>query len=464
MRRASTNGTGEDIQGSPQVLNAADRLRSAMQGSVVLPGDDAYGRVREISNCAVKHQPALFAMCETVQDVQAAVDTAREYNLRLSVRGGGHDWVGRALRDGGLVIDLSRMRRVEVDTTARVATVEGGATAGDLIGTTEAHGLIAATGMAGVVGMAGLTLGGGYGPLTPRCGLALDNLLGAEVVLADGRLVTANASENPDLFWALRGGGGNFGVVTSMRVRLHAIDKPLYGPIVFPWSQAESVLHGFNEVMASAPDELAMTAGVSFGPDGKPVISLVPTWSGEPALGEQIVAEIQKLGTPLVAKVEPTPYAETLRRGDELFANVRRYALRTRWQAAITARSIAEIIAAANECPSTLSMITLQSFHGAAARVPLDSTAFGLRQQHFMVLIVAAWKQDDDGRKTAEWARSLTKALAPDSLPGGYANLLGPRDHEQILSAYGSNAARLQEIKQRLDPEGMFLSAIPLPQ
>jgi Berberine and berberine like len=268
-----------------------------------------------------------------------------------------------------------------------------------------------------------------------------------------------------DLFWALRGGGGNFGVITSMQVRLYSIDSPLHGPIVFPWSQAESVLHRYVEFMASAPDELAVTAGVSFAPDGGPVIFISPTWSGEPRRGEQIITQLQGFGTPVVSKVAQMPYSEVLRKGDEIFANVNRFAVETRWHAAITSYAISEIIAAGNHSPSPRSIITVQSFHGTPTRIPLESTAFGLRQRHFLVLIIAAWDEntEDNGRRPREWARGLSQAIAPESLPGGYANLLAPDAYDQISWAYGSNSTRLKEIKKQLDPEGMFLSAIPLP-
>jgi FAD/FMN-containing dehydrogenase len=454
------------FQPKDNVIAAVSDLRTVMQGAVHMHGDERYNTARKISNFAVDHRPVLIALCETAADVQAVVRIAREHNIPLSVRGGGNDWVGRALRHDGLVIDLTRMRNVEIDATARIATLQGGATAGDLIGAASADDLVAVTGMVNTVGMAGLTLGGGYGPLTPRYGLALDNLLSAEVILFDGTCVRADASENADLFWALRGGGGNFGVVTSMQVRLYSIDSPLHGPVVFPWSQAESVLHRYVEFMASAPDELAVTAGVSFAPpDGDPVIFISPTWSGEPRRGEQIITQLQGFGTPIVSKVAQMPYSEVLRKGDEIFANVNRFAVETRWQAAITSYAISEIIAAGNHSPSPRSMITLQSFHGSPTRIPLESTAFGLRQRHFLVLIIAAWDEnaEDTGRRPREWAQGLSQAIAPESLPGGYANLLAPDAYDQISCAYGSNSTRLKEIKKQFDPEGMFLSAIPLP-
>ena len=452
---------------SPRALAAERDLRSVMQGDVVVPDDESYADTRQIWNGAVECQPALFALCETASDVQAAIRIARKHGLPLSVRGGGHDMEGRALCHDGLVINLTRMRSVEVDVTARIATVLGGARAEDLIGAASAHDLVAVTGVGSSVGLAGLTLGGGYGPLMPRYGLALDNLLGAEVVLADGQCVKANSVENADLFWALRGGGGNFGVVISMQIRLHELKNVLSGLIRFPWTEAEAVLRGYAEFMMSAPDELAATASVSFGPDGSPGLFLTPTWSGELTEGELVIAQLQRLGTPILSKVGQTSYSTLLRTADAQFEKSRYRAMQmqTRWQVAISPDTISSIVAAGSSSPSPLSVITVQSFHGAPTRVPLESTAFGLRQRHFLVLMMAAWELDAEysGRTPQEWVRALWRDLAPDSLPGGYANLLGPEEHEQIAAAYGSNSARLKELKRQLDPDGVFSSAIPLP-
>ena len=298
--------------GAGSELAAARELKAVMQGKVVLRGDDDYARTRQIWNGAVEHQPALFAVCETAADVQTAVRSAREHGFPLSVRSGGHDWAGRSLCHGGLVIDLSEMRRVEVAPLASVATIQGGATAVDVISAMKPHGLVAVTGNCGSVGMVGLTSGGGYGPLTLRYGLALDNLLSAEVVLADGRLVNCNKHENPDLFWVLRGGGGNFGVVTSMRVRLHAIRQVLGGMMLFPWSQAESVLGGYADSIPDAPDELSILAGVLPGPDGGPLACLAPMWSGDGKQGEAWIARLRQLGTPVVDQVGTIPYLDWL--------------------------------------------------------------------------------------------------------------------------------------------------------
>jgi FAD/FMN-containing dehydrogenase len=445
-------------------LAAMRDLRAAMRGTVVGHGDDAYARARQIWNGAVDHHPALFAFCETPEDVQAAVRVARMHSLPLSVRGGGHDWAGRALRHDGLVIDLSAMRRVDVDPHAHIATVEGGATAGDVIAAAAPHGLVAVTGSIGAVGMAGLTLAGGYGPLNPRYGLALDNLLDAELVLADGQRITADEFAHPDLYWALCGGGGNFGVVTAMRVRLHGHRTLLAGLIVFPWSEARSVLSRYAEAVASAPDELDVTAGILSGPDGNPVLFLAPTWSGERAQGEEILGELQRFGTPLAVQIGPMTCADMLRLFDAHVVNSRHYAVQTRWLPKLTPDTIAPLIAAGGTRTSPLSAIVLHHFHGMATRVPLRATAFGVRREHFLAEIIAAWEPGaaDDGRIHRRWAQRLSHILAPYALFGGYPNLLGPDEHNQIAQAYGSNLARLQIVKRRFDPDGIF-SATPLP-
>jgi FAD/FMN-containing dehydrogenase len=446
-------------------LAAARELGALMQGRVVLRGDDSYVRTRQIWNGAVQHQPALFAKCETSADVQAAVRSARHHGFPLSVRGGGHDWAGRALRHNGLVIDLSHMRRVDVDRVASVATIQGGATAVDVTSAAAPHGLVAATANCRTVGMVGLTTGGGYGPLTPRYGLALDNLLSAEVVLAERRLVHCDEHENPDLFWAIRGGGGNFGVITSMRVGLHPLHHVLAGMMQFPWSQAESVLGGYAEAIAEAPDELSVLAGVLPDPDGSPLVFLAPMWSGEAIQGEELIARLRQLGMPVMDRVGTITYLDWL----GLFAAAapvgRYYAAQNRSLAALTPEVISTLVAAGQRRSSPFSAIILHDFRGAPTPVPLAATAFGLRTEHFMVEIIAAWDPtaEDDGENHREWARTLSETLAPHALPGGYPNMLGPDEHEQTALAYGSNTSRLQRVKRLFDPECVFTSAVSLP-
>jgi FAD/FMN-containing dehydrogenase len=446
-------------------LSVADDLRAVMAEKVVIAGEDAYAGVRQIWNGAVDHQPAVFALCETAEDVQAAVRVARKHDFPLSVRGGGHDWAGRALRHGGLVIDLTRMRQVDVDVTRRAATVAGGAIGADVSAAAAPHGLAGVTGNVGAVGMAGFLLAGGYGPLSTRFGLAIDNLLGAEVVLANGRRVWADPSQNAALFWALRGGGGNFGVITSMRIRLHEVREILAGFIFFPWSQACEVLRGHGEIMSGAPDELSVLAGLLTGPDGSPVLFLGPIWTGERAAGEKHIGRLESLGKPMLSQVGPMTLAQLLGLYDAQIVNGRHYALRTRWLADLTPDIISAVAAAGASRTSPLSIIALHHFHGAGTQIARDATAFSMRRNHFMIEIIAAWEPTSvvEAEVHRQWMSDLSAALAPHALPGGYANFLGPDCHDQIADAYGDNARRLCEVKQKYDPDNDFSSAIPLP-
>ncbi|WP_395672807.1 FAD-binding oxidoreductase [Inquilinus sp.] len=445
------------------VLAAARDLKAQMQEGVVLPGDAAYEEARKVWNGAVDHRPAMIAFCRSVQNVQAAVRAARTHGLPLSVRGCGHDAFGRSVGTGALVIDISAMAQVEVDAADRVATVGGGTTAGAVAAAADAHGLLAVTGWHGVPGMAGLALGGGYGPLIASHGLALDNLVGAELVLADGRVVTADATHNPDLFWALRGGGGNFGVVTSLRLRLHPKCPMLGGAILFPWTDAERVLGGSAGIVASAGDSLTMLTGIFPLPDGSPGIMLAPAWTGEPDPGRTVMARLQQLGSPIHAQIGPMTYPDLLRSFDSQVVGGRHVALQSRCLPELTPRAISALIEAGGHRSSSMSAIVLQQFRGAAARIPADATAFGLRRDHVLVEIIAAWDAGaKDGGLHRQWARTLSDVLAVGALPGGYPNTLGPDDHDRIAHAYGGNAARLLQVKRSFDPDGVF-SATPLP-
>lgn len=405
-------------------------------------------------NGAVDHRPALVVRVTSAAEVRSAVLGAREAGLPLSVRGGGHDWAGRAIRPGGLVVDLTGMR--EVTVRDGVAHAAGGATSADVAEAADRAGLAAVTGTVGDVGMVGMSLAGGYGPYLGRFGLAADNLLGAEVVLGDGQLVRADT----DLLWALRGGGGNFGVVTSVDVALHPLTEVVAGSYVFPGDQARDVLLGYADLAAQAPDELTAILTIVTGPDGNPAVVVSPTWSGPVADGPAALQRVAALGTPLDASVSALSPLAKLRMGDGVFPVGAHYALRSRNLATLTPPAVTDLLDAYATRPSPGCFVNFHHFHGAAARTPVAATAFGQRAAHLMVEILEAGPSVTD-----TWTREVSDALAPHALPGGYPNLLGPDDVEQAAAAYGPNTDRLLALKARFDPDGVFAatSLPPLP-
>jgi FAD/FMN-containing dehydrogenase len=446
--------------------SSQDRLRHHLQalfpGRVTLPEDTDYASARRVWNGAVDHHPRAIVYCTGTEDVQAAVRTARAHGLPLSVRGGGHDVAGRSVRPDGLVVDLSRMDRVEI--RGRAAIVAGGATSAKVIAAATENDVLAVTGWNGVTGMAGLTTAGGYGPLLASHGLALDSLVGADLVLADGQPVSVDAGNNPDLLWALQGGGGNFGVITAMTLRLHPPRRMLAGMILFPIAEAAAVLRRQAGVMEGASNDLTVVSGIFSLPDGTPALFLAPAWSGEAMLGERHMEALKRLGTPMHAELGSMSYRAMVESFDARVVNGRHWAAETRSVPALTADVIAALVEGGASRSSPFSAIVLQRFRGMATEVPLEATAFGLRREHIMVEIIASWDPGaaDDGAAHRRWARTLSETLAPMSLPGGYPNLLGPHARDQIAHAYAGNLARLQAVKRRLDPDGVF-SATPLP-
>lgn len=448
------------VTDAPATVRAVEELAGHVDPARVLTAGPEYERALVLWNGAVHHRPAVVVRCESVPDVQAAVRAARAHHLPLSVRGGGHDWAGRAVREAGLVVDLTGMR--QVDVSGQVAIAQGGATTMDVLTAAGRHGLAAATGSVGSVGITGLTLGGGYGPLTGVAGLAADNMLGADVVLADGRAVHTDATCEPELFWALRGGGGNFGVVTALTIALHPVDTVLAGAIVFPWGQATSVLTGLADVLRTAPDGLTVQTILLSAPDGSPAVCVLPAWTGDPRQGEAAIDTLTALGSPVMTQVAPTSYAAMIAENEKLVPAGLSWSIRSRNLPGLTGTSVAALAAAAGTRTSVASMVSIHHFHGAASRNPVTSTPFGQRHDHLMVEVLAAWQPDDDGTPHRAWADDLDAALAKDAFPGGYPNLFGPDATDQAARAYGPNTTRLLAAKAQYDPDHVF-SATGLP-
>ncbi len=341
-----------------------------------------------------------------------------------------------------------------------MATVGGGATSMDVAEAAHPYGLAAVTGTMGCVGMAGLTLGGGYGPLTGRFGMASDNLLGAEVVLADGRVVRTDETNEPDLFWALRG-GGNFGVVTSLRVRLHPVADVSAGVVAFPWEQARSVFKAYDDMVATIQDELTLTPGFLPNPDGKPTVVMLHAWCGDRREDERVLDEVKGLGAPSMVQVGRTSPAQMLKDADPLVLHGVSWIILTVTLAKLEPGAVKVLIDGMEHRSSPLSWMGLHPFYGVGERIPLESTAFGLRARHFMVGILAAWEPGEDAPHRA-WADAVEAALKPYALPSAYPNYVGPDRPEQAAQAYGQNTARLLRIKGHYDPNGVF-TATSLP-
>jgi hypothetical protein len=378
------------------------------------------------------------------------------------VRGGGHDFAGRALCGDGIVIDCSLMRTVSIDPEARIARVQGGATIGDLIGASREHGLATTTGTISSVGMAGLTLGGGYGPLMGAYGLVADTLLSAQVVTAEGQLVTANATEHADLFWGLRGGGGNFGVVVSLEYRLHPLSTVLAGLPLYPLDQARAVLRYYDEFITTAPDALTIQFGFIQLPDGMPVLFLSPVYSGPLEAGERVLAPLRATGSPLADQIQPVTYDALIHSIDALFPKGRHYTIQTRSLAGLRVETIEALVESAQRFSSPFSALAIHHFHGAASRVSASETAFAPRQDHLMVEIVAGWEPQspEEDQKHMQWAQASSDALAPYALKGGYINLLDEGEQERVLLTFGPNYVRLLDLKRTYDPDDVFHSTI----
>ncbi|WP_186257726.1 FAD-binding oxidoreductase [Burkholderia gladioli] len=429
-----------------------------------LPGEPAYAAATDIWAGGTDRQPAAVHACRTAAEVRAALRLAREHGLAVAVRGGGHDWARRALCEG-LVIDLREMRAVTPATDGRTIRIEGGALAADVFAAADPLGAAVVTGASGKVGMAGLTLGGGYGALIGRFGLALDNLVSAEVVMADGTLLHASASSEPELFWALRGGGGNFGVVVAMEHRLHALDTVYSGPMFWPFEAAHAVLAHYAALAAELPDALTVQLGLLVGPEGAPMLLAAPTWSGVPEEGPARVAPLCRAAAPLLAQLAHQPYGASNTLFDARVVNGRRVCMDTRSLPALTPAAIGILLDAFARRPSDACAILTHEFRGAAARIAPDATAFAMREPHLLVEIIAVWPGDDpdDAARHLQWVATLSAALAAHALPGGYPNLLPPGDPARAAASFGINAARVAAAKRHYDPANVFASALPLP-
>jgi FAD/FMN-containing dehydrogenase len=451
--RAEVDSHLRDRHRSDTGFEALDR---ATVGPVLVSGSKGYDEARRVFNAMIDRRPAAIVRCREVRDVVAAVNHARTSGLPLSVKGGGHSVAGTAVCEGGIMVDLSLMKSLRVDPAAGVAEAQPGLTLAEFDAGTQAFGLATTTGVVSMTGISGLTLGGGIGWLNGRYGLACDNLVHADVVTADGRLVTASTAEHEDLFWALRGGGGNFGVVTSLGFRLHPVSEVLGGGVTFPASRAADALRFYQEFTRQRPDELSTAASIWLDAEGRPVVSVAVCWCGPMAQGEEVLRPLRSFCQSATDAVGPMKYLTLQSAGDGSYSRGRRHYWKASFLGDLTDEAIAVILEAAATMPSPLSAIGLQELSGVASRVPATATAFPHRSHHWDFLILSQWEDPAESGRNIEWTRSLFERMKPYVESGVYSNNLGEEETNRVVSAYGPNYERLARIKRTWDPDNLF--------
>lgn len=444
---------------------AVEQLAMALRGDLIQPGDPRYDEARIVYNAMIDKHPALIAQCVDAADVIAAVTFAREQGLSLAIRGGGHNGAGLGLVDDGLVIDLSPMNGVRVEPNARTARAQGGATLGDLDHAAHAFGLATPTGIMSTTGVGGLTLGGGLGNLTRPYGLTIDNLLEADVVLADGRLVTASATENSDLFWALRGGGGNFGVATSFLFRLHPVDTVVAGPTLWPLEQAEEAMRWYREFIAQAPEELNGYFAFLTVPPAAPfpealwnqkMCGVVWCYTGPPEQADTVFAPVRAFAPPALDGIQAMPFPALQSAFDDLYPPGLQWYWKADYITELPDEAIRRHVAHAAAMPTLHSGMHLYPIDGAAHRPGKHDTAFSYRDARWAETIIGVDPDPANAERITEWARAYWKDLHPYSAGGAYVNMMMEEGDDRVKASYRDNYARLARIKAKYDPENLF--------
>ncbi|HYI14742.1 MAG TPA: FAD-binding oxidoreductase [Thermomicrobiales bacterium] len=430
-----------------QVRMLSERLR----GNVIRPGGEGYDAARNTLNAKIDRYPALVVQVKDAEDVAQVIRFARKHGVEVSVKSGGHGVAGHAIVDDAILIDLSLLKSVEVDEKMQVARAGAGLRAGEYVRATEAYGLVSPVGDASTTGLGGLVMGGGFGFLSGKHGLVVDNLLAAEIVTADGEILRASKTENPDLFWAIRGGGGNFGVVTAYEFQLHPLPQVLGGMMIFPFERAAEIVRLYRDIAESAPDELTMYLGMATMPDGMSIVALMPVYSGEIAEGERLLAPFREAG-PVSDMVQPMPYSQASSAADP-FAPPG-FKLHERWDTlyALPDDVIDGLIERATPGNSLGNVVVIKVLNGAATRVDPAATAFPHRNTRYAVLALAAWLDEADEAANIAWAESVKDVIAGQRF-GSYVNAsIG----NPLSEVFGDNYSRLAAIKAAYDPDNMF--------
>lgn len=452
MQFAMSSVAGRDHRSNAA---AARVLSGKLKGRVLLPGAGGYDRRRRVFNAMIDRRPAMIISCAGVEDVAEGIGFARAHDLPVTVKGGGHGVAGRAVADGGVMLDLSAMKRVRVNPVERTATVEPGVTLGDLDRETEPFGLATPTGVVSMTGLAGLALGGGLGWLNGKHGLTCDNLLAAEIVTAAGARVLATTDENPDLLWGLRGGGGNFGVVTSFTFRLHPVRRVLAGAITYPARQARSALRLFHEFAGGCPDELSAALSLSRPGGGELVATIVVCYAGPFEPADSLPEPLRGL-SPEPDAITPMPYRTLQVAADGGYPPGQQHYWKSGYLTEIDDELVDVLIEFATRMPSPASGVGLQQLHGAAARVDPSATAFPHRGDRYDCLILSQWPDPSDLEQNVAWTTELFDALRPFFATGVYVNNLGDEGDDRVKQAYGPNYDRLAALKTQYDPTNLF--------
>lgn len=435
-----------------------DELAARFSGPLIAPGHLEYDTARQLHNGLVDKRPALIAGCRGVADVVEAVRFARMTGLEMAVKGGGHNVAGRAMNDGGIVIDLSLMKGIHVKSSARTVRAQGGVTWGDFNRETQLHGLATTGGVVSTTGIAGLTLGGGLGWLLGRHGLAIDNLVSAEIVTAEGAVITASAEQHPDLFWAVRGGGGNFGIAASLEFRLHPVGPIVVaGAIMYPLRVGGEVLRFYRDFTARVEDDLTVFAALMHAPDGTKLAAMVSCHCGSLDAGEKALRPLKAFRTPAADAIAPMPYVHLNGMMDSALPKGARNYWKSSFLGALNDDAIDAMVDAFSSCTSPMSMMIVEHFHGAATRVPIEATAFPHRHDGYNLLILSQWTNAADDDCCTGWARRAYGAMTPFVANGRYANYLDADESgDPAVAAYGPNYRRLQQVKAKYDPRNLF--------
>jgi FAD/FMN-containing dehydrogenase len=442
-----------------------EQLRERVRGPVIGPDDDGYDEARAVYNAMIDRRPAVVVRAANAGDVMAAVDHARDNGLDLSVRGGGHSVPGFGTNDGGVVIDLSGMRGVRVDPGASTARAEGGATWGDFNAATHAFGLATTGGIISTTGIGGLTLGGGIGYLSRGYGFSLDNLVSADVVTADGRMVVASEREHEDLFWAIRGGGGNFGVAVSLEYRLHPVSEIYGGPMFFELSDAGDVLRWYRDFIADAPETFGGFPAFQIAPPlpfipedrhGDTFLAFVACWSGPVEEGEAMLKPLHDVAPVVAEHVGPMPYPALNGAFDALVPPGLQHYWKANFVTELTDANIEAHLEHGPEVPVVNSTVHIYPINGACHRVAGDATAFGHREANFATVIAGMWPDPAQNEANIRWVKDYYAATAPHSEEGGYINFAAGDDQDRVMANYGANYARLVDVKRTYDPGNLF--------